>query len=156
MNKILSGTMIILLMSCGASKKVSKSEAITNINFEVIQQGTLHGNGKEGIDKSERLIKDAKTWKNLLEKMGTVNRLPEKLLNTKIDFSKENIIAIFMPVLGSGGSSVEIESISTTDKNVIVKAYYKTQGGPAIAVMNQPYIIAKIPVQEKEVVFMVK
>jgi len=140
-------------MSCGATKNTSKSIDNTNITFKILQQGSLHGNGEEAIEKSEMLIKDAKTWENLLRKMRTTNHLPEKLLNTKIDFSKENIIAVFMPVLGAGGSSVEIEKITSNDNNIVVKVNYISKSGLSIAVMNQPYIIVKIPAQDKEIVF---
>ena len=147
---------LILLMSCGSTKKPAEDKAQKSvqekiIDFKTIAQASLHGNGAEGIDAGLYTIKDKKAWKELLAKMNSVNDETKKFTDTNIDFEKQMVVAVFDRVLGAGGVKINIDKIIEPPGNVqVVVSHKRPQGGFATMVMNQPYHIVVLPKIDKE------
>ena len=147
---------LILLMSCGSTKKSTQNDAQKAvqekvIDFATIAQASLHGNGKEAIEAGLYPVKDKKAWKELLAKMNKVNDETQKFKTLDIDFDKQMIVAVFDRVLGAGGVKINIDKIIETPEKVqVVVSHKHPQGGFATMVMNQPYHIVVLPKIDKE------
>ena len=147
---------LILLMSCGNTKKTAENKSKTTlqkkeISFTTIAQSSLYGNGKEGIEAGLYTIKDQKSWKEFLAKMNKVNDESLKFSTTRIDFDKQMVVAVFDRVLGAGGVKINIDKIIETPEKVqVVVTHKRPQGGFATMVMNQPYHIVVLPKIDKE------
>ena len=144
--------LLLLFANCNSNQSLMKKQT-KEIKFITLAQASLHGNGREGISEGNYIIKDEKSFENLFSKMNSVNRESIKFKEYKVDFDKEMIIAVFSRVLGSGGSKIFVDKVIETPKNYQVKIQYKTGGGMAIMVMNQPYHIIVVPKTDKPVEF---
>jgi hypothetical protein len=149
--------LVIFLSNCGSNKTAMKEQEQTKeIKFITLAQASLHGNGREGITEGNYVIKDLKSWEDLLNKMNSINSESNKFENKKIDFNKEMVIAVFGRVLGSGGTKISVKKIIETPEHYRVISKYQTSGGLAIMVMNQPYHIVVVPKTDKPVIFELK
>ena len=84
--------------------------------------------------------------------MNAVNKVSDNFTETKIDFSKFTVIAVFDAVKTSGGHSIELD-IKPNTENVVVEVSRKSPDGMATSVMTQPYHIVKIPKTDLPIVF---
>lgn len=139
--------MLLLLVVMGCGKRID--ETIENITFTTIAKGTLYGNEKEYITKSNFVISSQSDFNDLISNMSKINNISDTLTEKEIDFSKHQIIAIFDEVKSSGPSDITITKI-VERKNYIEVFINKTiKDG---AVMNQPYHIVKTPKREKNII----
>ncbi|ATA68226.1 hypothetical protein [Capnocytophaga cynodegmi] len=138
---------LLLLVVMGCGKRID--ETIENITFTTIAKGTLYGNEKEYITKSNFFISSQSDFNDLISNMSKINNISDTLTEKEIDFSKYQIIAIFDEVKSSGPSDITITKI-VERKNYIEVFINKTiKDG---AVMNQPYHIVKTPKCEKNII----
>ncbi|CEN38060.1 hypothetical protein [Capnocytophaga cynodegmi] len=137
--------LLLVVIACG--KRIN--ETIENITFTTIAKGTLYGNEKEYITKSNFVISSQSDFNDLISNMSKINNISDTLTEKEIDFSKYQIIAIFDEVKSSGPSDITITKIVEL-KNYIEVFINKTiKDG---AVMNQPYHIVKTPKREKNII----
>jgi len=84
--------------------------------------------------------------------MNTVNPASNDFVETAIDFSQYQIIAVFEAVKGNGGWSIDITAITEYADSITVPVK-NLHTGDDTCVMTQPFCIVKIPVSDKKVVF---
>ncbi|WP_178986078.1 protease complex subunit PrcB family protein [Winogradskyella helgolandensis] len=140
---------LVFVMSCKSNQNNVEMKTVKSV---LIAKGNLHGAGSEGFTKENSVIDNQSDWESLMARMNKVNNVSESFTETKIDFSKYAIIAVFNDVKGSGGHSIEL-NISTTSENTLVTVKYISPSGNATSVMTQPYYITKIPKQNLPIVF---
>ena len=100
--------------------------------------------------KQNIIITSQKGWNALLSDLGWEGQ--NLKVDVDVDFTKYQVIAVFDKVHMSGGWSIDITDITEyTDKITITYVNLKT--GNIISVITQPFHIVKIPVSDKEIVF---
>lgn len=149
MKKICLLLLVTLFIGCSNSDETT-SETITP--FE-IYDGSLYGNGSEGITESRLVISNATTWNSLLTSIDSANDVTSQFAETTIDFENYDIIALFDQVRGNGGHSIEATSIVENDQTILVSVNLTSPSGNATTVMTQPFHIYKVPKINKPVVF---
>ena len=143
-------------MSCNSTKKVVNQEDNypKSIEFTVLAQGSLHGNGAEGIEQGGYVFTRQDDWQKFLEKLNKVNDETGRYEALKtVDFDKNIVIGVFSRVLGAGGSKIAVEKIIDNGKEIHVYFQRISKGGMAIMVMNQPFQFVSIPKTDKKIVF---
>lgn len=140
--------LVIAFISCNSDD----NERNNNINFSLIGQGQLYGNGAENIEKSNLIIQNASSWNDLIDKINTVNNVSDDFTETDIDFSQYLIIVVFDEIYNNGGHSIDIVSIVENKNNVTVKID-DLMTGDASSVITQPFHIVKIPKTDKQIHF---
>ncbi|WP_435138419.1 hypothetical protein [Formosa sp. A9] len=113
------------------------------VNYSIIGEGELYGNGQEEIEPSALIIKDSSTWIELTTKMDSYHKVTNTF-NDDIDFESETVLAIFDSIRARTHYAVTITTIQETSNKVIVN-YKKTSTSEGYDVINQPFIIIKIP-----------
>ena len=147
---------LIVLFNCSSHKNTQAEESAKKnvtphpIKFTTLVQSALHGAGDEGIEKGLYVIKDKKQWEAFLSKMNKVNDETKKFKTTDIDFKRQMLLAVFDPVLGTGGVKINIDKIIETPDKVQVLVSHTRPKGFATTVMNQPYHIVVLPKIDKE------
>ena len=149
--KILS----ILLICVGSfSCSNNELEEPTGNELEPIQiaQGNLHGNGTESLYKQNIVITNKSQWDDLKNAVDKANKTTNTFLETEIDFTTYQIIAVFEEIKGNGGWSIDIFKITETSNSIIV--FVKNiKKGDDTCVMAQPFHIIKISVSTKNIKF---
>jgi predicted RNA-binding protein associated with RNAse of E/G family len=125
---------------------------LNSVEFKIIGQGNLFGNGDENITKQNKVISDTKSWNELIDKMNSVNNVSESFTETNIDFQNFSIIAVFDEIKANGGYSIDVIKIVENENNIIVTLDYLLKGDDT-TIMTQPYNIVKIPKDNKEIIF---
>ena len=136
--KILS--LLILILSIAACSG--------SINTTLIGKGNLHGGGTDGIGKQNLVIREAESWKNLMNLMNSDNPETNNFSETDIDFSEFQIIAVFEKV---NGQEVDL-NITEEDGKIIVNISHVKPGDGTAPILH-PYYIAKIPNSDLPIVF---
>lgn len=143
----LAGLMLIFC-SCNAEDEPIQER----IETVTVASGSLYGAGEEGIQEGKLVIDDVDAWNAMLSNMNTVNNESGNFLETDIDFSSYQVIAVFEEVKGNGGYSLGI-NVFEDSANRIVKVESHVPEGNATRVITQPYIIVRIPRSTLPIVF---
>lgn len=138
----------IILIGCDNNELVDRSDTFS---FSLIGKGELSGNGEENIEESQLVLKDSASWDKLKTKMDSYNLVSDEF-DSEINFETEVVIAIFDQVRGRTDYSFRIKKIAETASEVVV-FYEQNKTEDGYTVMNQPYIIIKIPKTGKEITF---
>ena len=152
-HKTMKTTLILLmtlLLATGCTKDEHKDPQ--TIRFTEIGKGYLSGNGDEGIEKSNLVIKTKTEWETLMQKMNTSGNVTDNFTETDIDFNTYMVIAVFLDLKPTAWE-VDIIKIIEGQNNITV---YKSQQQFDATVIAQPYCIIKISPTNKEVVFNLK
>jgi len=145
---------LIILINISFVMSCSKThDTTTQVEYSLIGQGNLYGNGQENISKQNLVISDSNSWDALLVKMNSVNNESDNFTENNIDFSNYEIIAIFDSVYGNGGHSVVITEIIENATDIRVYIEKKSEGAVAATVMTQPFQIVKILKTTKQIIF---
>lgn len=139
---------ILFQLSCSSNEDGPNR----NINFSIIGQGQLYGNGIENIEKSNLIIENATSWNDLIDRMNTTNNVSGNFTETDINFSQFQIIAVFDKIYNTGGHSIDIIQIAENERHLMVKIGNLLTGNDS-QVLTQPFQIVKIPKTEKEIIF---
>ncbi|GAA4241788.1 hypothetical protein [Winogradskyella damuponensis] len=143
---------LICVVSCKCHKTAVNNAKMTTVESVLIAKGNLYGAGKEGLTKQNMIIENQSDWEDLMRQMNKVNNVSDGFSETKVDFSKYTIIAVFNTVKGSGGNSIEL-AVTNTSEKIIVKVMYNSPTGNATSVMTQPFYITKIAKTDLPIVF---
>mgnify|MGYP003630599265 FL=1 len=143
---------LLFVVSCKCNKINQNNAKMGIVETVLISKGNLYGSGSEGIAKQNTVIENLSDWERLINQMNSVNNVSEGFTETKIDFSKYAVIAVFNDVKGSGGHTIELD-ISKTSEKTLVTVKYTSPKGNATTVMTQPYYIAKISKQDLPIFF---
>lgn len=149
MHKLLGIVILLFALNCKSTQNQAK---MTKDNIVVIGKGNLYGSGAERIDKQNLVITTSEEWKDLLNKMNSVNNVTDSFSETEIDFSKYIVITVFEEVKNTGGHSLDLIIQEAKDK-ILVEVLRKSPDGIATSVMTQPYFIVKILKNDLPVVF---
>lgn len=159
MKKIILIAFAILLYSCNkvdSNNNLSNSNLESNdstiLNYTIICQNNLFGNGKEGFKNESLIIKDDSNWNKLIQQIDSYNLTSEKFIEKSIDFNNYIIIALFDEIRFNSGHSIDIKTIIEKNKTIVVNIYKKNNGDIS-SVITQPFYIIKIPKKSKEILF---
>lgn len=145
--KILMLVTIVSLIAC------TEDDPIWNtVEYSLVGQGALYGNGDEGIEQSNLVINDADSWNALISKMDAVNDVSGSFDETEIDFDQYQIIAVFDGIRSTGGYTIDVVEIAENETKL--KVFTECLGeGNATTVMTQPFQIVKISKTDKVIEF---
>lgn len=132
---------LITIIACGTQKNAVNGDMAGNSNFEIIKQDAYNGRELE----SHTIITNKEELDALYRELNIEFARP-------IDFTKENVIALFMGQRSSGGYGVGIQKVIEKKDKVIVRRNYTEPDGVATAVMTAPYCVAVIPKAAQTVV----
>lgn len=149
MHKLLGIVILLFTLNCKSTQNQAK---MTNDDIVLIGKGNLYGSGAEGLKKQNLVITSSEEWKDLLNKMNSVNSVSDSFSETYIDFSKYSVIAVFDEVKNSGGHGLNLVIQESKDK-ILVEVLRKSPEGIATSLMTQPYYVVKIPKSDVPVVF---
>lgn len=149
MNKIFVTLILLFALNCKSTENQAK---MANEDIVLIAKGNLYGSGEESIEKQNLVITEQQEWEALLSKINAVNNASDGFTETKIDFSKYSVIAVFDEVKTSGGHSLELD-IKPESNKIIVEVIRKSPDGMATTVMTQPYYIVKVPKSDLPIEF---
>lgn len=149
MNKILVTFILLFALNC---KSTQNQEKMSEEDITLIAKGNLYGSGEEGIIAQNLIINNEKDWQVLMAKMNSVNKVSDGFSESKVDFSKYLVIAVFDDVKTSGGHSLDVE-IKPNSKNIEVSISRNSPQGMATSIMTQPYYIVKITKSELPILF---
>jgi hypothetical protein len=132
--------LLVIVTSCHI--KIVNNINTPGISFKVLKEESYGGReneshevvtGKQGLDA---------LYKEL--RLGTP---PD------VDFTKNNVVAIFMGQKNTGGYSISVKSITVDDNNTVTVKVRETRpdGGMVTTALTSPYCIAVIP-KSKEVI----
>lgn len=152
------GCLLLAVLSlntgCGVKKEVNKDFfEPSQIEFQLIGKGVLHGAGIEGIIEGNQIIVDEVEWDVLRGKMDISNNVSDNFSKRKIDFEKQQIIACFDKVRSSGGYTITVESVEEFSDSIVVKIERSAPTGMTTSIMTQPYYIVVIPASTKRILF---
>ncbi|MGC6526129.1 MAG: hypothetical protein ACON30_07620 [Flavobacteriaceae bacterium] len=140
--------MTLLLTTGGCTKDEHKDPQ--TIRFTEIGKGYLSGNGAEGIEKSNLVIKTKTEWETLMQKMNTSGNVTDNFTETDIDFNTYMVIAVFDAVK-MPPSSTTIEQIKNHNNINII--YTIVDSDATVAIFGQSFHIIKMPTSNQEIMF---
>lgn len=130
--------LILVFTGCNSKKTTTGPVGATTTRagdsyFEVLKKSEY--GGREAA--SETVIK-TQAELNLLYKELSLGAAPV------VDFSKKNVVAIFIGQKSTGGYSVGIKNVSVDGDTATVTLFHKAPDGMATMVLTQPYCIAVV------------
>jgi len=149
MKKIILSFLVLLFIGCNKDELDEYPKLIEPV---LIGNGSLHGNGSEGITQSNQIILNQTDWVNLITQLDSYNNVSNNFSNLNLDFSQFIIIAVFDEVRENGGHSIDIVEVMENKTNITIKIE-KLQTGGGSSVITQPFYIVEIPRTKKPIVF---
>lgn len=123
----------------------------SDVAYSSVAKGDSFPND-ESTAQTHLVIKDTKTWNNLMTKMSAPNNLVKDFKETNIDFNNYQIVAVIDRTQGSGGHSIEITKMAE-NRNMIIVKVEKLKNGNLSSRLSRPYDIVKIEKTTKKVIF---
>jgi len=131
-------------MLCYSCRQPDDDSSITSsVEYSLISQDNLYGNGIEGIDPQHLIIDNDFNWLQLLSEMNSNSNVSDQFTEVEIDFSKYTVLAAFDEIRPNGGFTVDLK-LSLREGKVMAKVVKNSPEGNATTVITQPYIIVKI------------
>ena len=138
MKKLLTLIVLFILASCKVSV-VNNFNTDMAIAFEILKQETYGGPEQNGTT----VVTSQQQLQELYNKLGW-NDIPQ------IDFTKNNVVALFMGEKRTGGYSIGIKKVTIEGNTAIVTSVEtKPQEGNVTMAITSPYCIALIPKTQK-------
>jgi len=146
---------ILLLLSCTPKANNGTTGLPTVPDGTKLYFQTIDQNAMSGIEqKEDHVITEDKQWSRLWAKIHS-NESPVPNMQ-QIDFSKVNVLAVFMGMKNSGGFGIEIKKVVDTGKQIVavVEQITPPEGAMVTMALTQLYHIVTIENPEgKPVVF---
>ncbi|AXG74779.1 protease complex subunit PrcB family protein [Flavobacterium arcticum] len=141
MKKIITLSLLVIMAVSCKSKKAATVDG--GENFTILKESAYGG---REIDSHE-FITNNKDYTALTTELGIKDA-------QKVDFDKNNVVAVFMGQKRSGGYSITIEKVvpvaGTGDTATILVKTTKPKAGEVITMaLTAPYCLAVIPKTEK-------
>lgn len=130
---LLSGLVAIMLTSCSINV-LNNATISPGIAFEVLKQETYGGRETE----SHQVIYNQAQLNDLYKELGWTN-VPN------VDFTKNNVVALFMGQKNSGGYSISVRKVSVDGDTTIVYIKTTKPDGMTTMALTAPYSITVIP-----------
>lgn len=119
-----------------SSKNLKKAD----MNWSIITSGN-----QCGIEEPKQIIVQTQEafdelWQSCFQNM------PAPITKPTIDFSKEWVIGYFQGFIKSGGHSLNIDSVSATEKGISLAMTHNKPGKDCVSTMSVefPYVLARI------------
>ncbi|WP_297333048.1 protease complex subunit PrcB family protein [Flavobacterium sp.] len=128
----------ISLFGCNSKKAATNGE-----EFTILAQSGYGGRHTE----SHELVKNEQQFLALCKELN-IETIPQ------VDFTKNNVVAVFMGQKRSGGYSITVEKvvIDGNTAQVLVKNTLPEQGAMVTMALTAPYCVAAIPKTDKVIV----
>jgi hypothetical protein len=148
--------LMILFITTGCEKLIpvdsgTTSSLKTPITPVLVAKGDLSGSGNEGFVQQNIVIKTSTEWENLKAAFPELI-LKNHFLETEIDFSNCQILALFDKIHANGGWTIDITNVIEAPDSILIQVS-NLMTGNLTCVMTQPFHIVKIPVSDKEFIF---
>lgn len=140
---------LFLLTSCSNDNNSNQSD----VSFSTVVQKDLSPSDQKPIAETKVVIKDAQAWNAFITKISVANEESKYFIDTNIDFTKFQIIAVIDQKYLNGGHTIDITKIAENKNNIYVKVE-KLHTGNIATVLTQPYHIVKIAKSSKKVIFL--
>ena len=140
---------LFLLTSCSNDNNSNQSD----VSFSTVVQKDLSPSDQKPIAETKVVITDAQAWNAFITKISVVNAESKYFIDTNIDFTKFQIIAVIDQKYLNGGHTIDITKIAENKNNIYVKVE-KLHTGNIATVLTQPYHIVKIAKSSKKVIFL--
>lgn len=140
---------LFLLTSCSNDSNSNQSD----VSFSTVVQKDLSPSDQKPIAETKVVITDIQAWNAFITKISVVNEESKYFIDTNIDFTKFQIIAVIDQKYLNGGHTIDITKIAENKNNIYVKVE-KLHTGNIATVLTQPYHIVKIAKSSKKVIFL--
>jgi len=140
---------LFLLTSCSNDNNSNQSD----VSFSTVVQKDLSPSDQKPIAETKVVITDAQAWNAFITKISVVNEESKYFIDTNIDFTKFQIIAVIDQKYLNGGHTIDITKIAENKNKIYVKVE-KLHTGNIATVLTQPYHIVKIAKSSKKVIFL--
>lgn len=140
---------LFLLTSCSNDNNSNQSD----VSFSTVVQKELSPSDQKPIAATKVVITDIQAWNAFIAKISVVNDESKYFIDTNIDFTKFQIIAVIDQKYLNGGHTIDITKIAENKNKIYVKVE-KLHTGNIATVLTQPYHIVKIAKSSKEVIFL--
>lgn len=141
MKKLILFTFLVAIMAgCVSQKGADGSPGMPGgQNFVILKEAQQGGREQE----SHVVIRSQDELDKLFTELGQ-NRMT-------VDFTKYNVVAVFMGQKSTGGYKITIENVSVEDDtaHVLTKTTVPEPGAMVTMALTQPYSIASIPKTEQ-------
>lgn len=133
MKKVITlGLLLALLTGCSI-KVVNNIKVDAAVAFEILKQDSYGGRDK----KSNVVVKSHDELVALYKELGWIN-VPT------IDFSQNNVVAIFMGQKNTGGFSIGVRKVTIEDDKAIINTIETKPEGMATMALTAPYCIVVV------------
>jgi hypothetical protein len=109
--------------------------------YEILAEGTNGGRATE----SREVIKSQQQLANIYKELG-LETAP------KVDFTKNNVVALFMGQKNTGGYSIGIDNVAVNGDTAVITVKMASPDGMATMAITNPYCIATVAKTDKVVV----
>lgn len=141
MKKVITFALMFVILT-GCSIKVANNIKVdAAVAFEILKQDAYGGRDK----KSTVVVKSHSELAALYKELGWSN-VPT------IDFSQNNVVALFMGQKNSGGYSIGVRKVTVEDDTAILNVVETSPEGTATMALTAPYCIVVIPKTDTVVV----
>jgi len=134
MKKIITFSLLILFAACKTATPTIGGEA----TFDILKQETNGGRAKAG----NVVITSQKELDALYSELNLTTA-------PVLDFTTNNVVAVFMGQKNTGGYSIRINKVVLNDNAAIVTIQQTRPEDMAAMMITEPYCIAKIPKTKK-------
>ena len=129
MKKLILVALVIITAACSTKKAADGLDG-----FAPLKQESYGGRETE----SHEVITSQEQLKTLYSELN-IESVPD------VDFSKKNVVALFMGMKSSGGYSISIDKMERSGDTLIITAKKSAPEGNATMAITQPYFIAAVP-----------
>lgn len=141
MKKVITFCLMLMLLSSCSFKIVNNIQVDAAVAFEILKQDAYGGRDA----KSNVVIKSREQLAALYKELGWSN-VPT------VDFSQNNVVAIFMGQKNTGGYSVSVRKVTIEDNTAIINTIETKPEGMATMALTAPYCIVVVAKTDKVVV----
>ncbi|MFD2603599.1 protease complex subunit PrcB family protein [Flavobacterium suzhouense] len=141
MKKVITFCLMLMLLSSCSFKIVNNIQVDAAVVFEILKQDAYGGRDA----KSNVVIKSHDELLALYKELGWSN-VPT------VDFSQNNVVAIFMGQKNTGGYSVGVRKVTIEDNTAIINTTETKPEGMATMALTAPYCIVVVAKTDKVVV----
>ena len=143
MRKIYLIPIVFVVFACNSMKKTTESKSEKSELFTTLYKSSYSGRGTA----SNLIIKNQADLNALFESVNSEDR-------PKVDFSNNQVVALFLGQKSNGGYSISIDRVEEEDGKLMVYKKIKTPkaGENVTMALTNPFVIATIH-SKKELLF---
>lgn len=138
------GLIILSVVACG-------EEEFNSVDASVVAQGNFYGGMQESIFKSCAKITGNSDWQELRKKMCSLKDVSPDFLETNIDFSRYDIIAVFDRIRIGEYYVVTLDLVEGRNMLFVKVGHEKIINQQIINNRIQSYLIVKMPKSNKSI-----